>query len=447
MSQRAVSVSALVHYVKQKLEGDPLIQRVLVEGEISNFSNYRSGHWYFSLKDGSAQIRCVMFASANSRVKFLPKDGDKVLVQADLNVYEARGEMQLIVTAMQAAGLGELYRQYEELKKKLETEGLFALEHKKPLPPYPFSIGLITGKNTAARSDVLTTLQRRWPVACITEYPVLVQGTESAGQIVQALKKADISGHDVLLLVRGGGSIEDLWSFNDEILARTIYALQTPLITGVGHETDFTIADFAADLRAPTPTGAAERCAPEIRDVASRIDQFVVRLNGAVSARMSAERRHIDAIRRYSWFADPQRLVRDPQLRLNDLAAQLDEEIRAVRTVQDGRLRQLTGSLQKALRERLRDTENTIHENRQALQYALNLRRTRENDRLQKNIHLLDAYSPLKVMARGYSIVLKDGTAVRRADMVQKGDEVELLLGRGKAAAVITDTDMEAEHG
>ena len=355
--------------------------------------------------------------------------------------------MQLFVTAMQAAGLGELYRQYEELKKKLETEGLFALEHKKPLPPYPFSIGLITGKNTAARSDVLTTLQRRWPVAGITEYPVLVQGTESAGQIVQALKKADISGHDVLLLVRGGGSIEDLWSFNDEILARTIYALQTPLITGVGHETDFTIADFAADLRAPTPTGAAERCAPDIRDVASRIDQFVVRLNGAVSARMSAERRHIDAIRRYSWFADPQRLVRDPQLRLNDLAAQLDEEIRAVRTVQDGRLRQLTGSLQKALREHLRDTENTLHENRQALQYALNLRRTRENDRLQKNIHLLDAYSPLKVMARGYSIVLKDGTAVRRADMVQKGDEVELLLGRGKAAAVITDTDMEAEHG
>ena len=447
MSQRAVSVSALVHYVKQKLEGDPLIQRVLVEGEISNFSNYRSGHWYFSLKDGGAQIRCVMFASANSRVKFLPKDGDKVLVQADLNVYEARGEMQLIVTAMQAAGLGELYRQYEELKKKLETEGLFAPEHKKPLPSYPFSIGLITGKNTAARSDVLTTLQRRWPVAAVTEYPVLVQGTESAGQIVRALQKADDSGHDVLLLVRGGGSIEDLWSFNDETLARTIYALKTPLITGVGHETDFTIADFAADLRAPTPTGAAERCAPDIRDVTSRIDQFGVRLSGAVSARMSAERRHIDAIRRYSWFADPQRLVRDPQLRLNDLAVRLDDEIRAVRQIQDGRLHQLTGSLQKAMRERLRDTENTLHENRQAIQYALSLRRARENDSLQKNITLLDAYSPLKVMARGYSVVLKNGTAVRRADMVQKDDEVELLLGRGKAAAVITDTDMEAEHG
>ena len=447
MSQRAVSVSALVHYVKQKLEGDPLIRRVLVEGEISNFSNYRSGHWYFSLKDGGAQIRCVMFASANSRVKFLPKDGDKVLVQADLNVYEARGEMQLIVTAMQAAGLGELYRQYEELKKKLETEGLFAPEHKKPLPPYPFSIGLITGKNTAARSDVLTTLQRRWPVAAVTEYPVLVQGTESACQIVRALQKADVSRHDVLLLVRGGGSIEDLWSFNDETLARTIYALKTPLITGVGHETDFTIADFAADLRAPTPTGAAERCAPDIRDVTGRIDQFGVRLSGAVSARMSAERRHIDAIRRYSWFADPQRLVRDPQLRLNDLAVRLDDEIRAVRQIQDGRLHQLTGSLQKAMRERLRDTENTLHENRQAIQYALSLRRAREHDRLQKNIHLLDAYSPLKVMARGYSVVLKNGTAVRRADMVQKGDEVELLLGRGKAAAVITDTDMEAEHG
>ena len=388
-----------------------------------------------------------MLFRSNSRVKFLPKDGDKVLVQADLNVYEARGEMQLIVTAMQAAGLGELYRQYEELKKKLETEGLFAPEHKKPLPPYPFSIGLITGKNTAARSDVLTTLQRRWPVAAVTEYPVLVQGTESACQIVRALQKADVSRHDVLLLVRGGGSIEDLWSFNDETLARTIYALKTPLITGVGHETDFTIADFAADLRAPTPTGAAERCAPDIRDVTGRIDQFGVRLSGAVSARMSAERRHIDAIRRYSWFADPQRLVRDPQLRLNDLAVRLDDEIRAVRQIQDGRLHQLTGSLQKAMRERLRDTENTLHENRQAIQYALSLRRAREHDRLQKNIHLLDAYSPLKVMARGYSVVLKNGTAVRRADMVQKGDEVELLLGRGKAAAVITDTDMEAEHG
>ncbi len=219
MSQRTVTVTALVRYLKSKLENDALIQGILVEGEISNFSAYRSGHWYFSIKDAGAQMRCVMFAGANRRMTWMPKDGDKVIVQADVSVYEGRGEMQLLVTGMKPAGIGDLFLQYEALKAKLAEEGLFDESHKKPIPPYPMRIALVTGKNTAARADVLNTLGRRWPIASIAEFPVLVQGTESAAQIIDALKKADTMGFDVILLVRGGGSIEDLWSFNDERLA------------------------------------------------------------------------------------------------------------------------------------------------------------------------------------------------------------------------------------
>ncbi|MBQ1468483.1 MAG: exodeoxyribonuclease VII large subunit, partial [Solobacterium sp.] len=294
MSKQVLTVSSLVRYLKNRLEGDSMTQHVLVEGELSNFSNYRSGHWYFTLKDSNAQLRCAMFASSNRKISYVPKDGDKVLVQGDISVFEGRGEMQLIVTNMKPSGIGDLFIQFEALKKKLSEEGLFAEEHKKEIPLYPEHIGLVTGKNTAARSDVLTTLQRRWPVAEVHEYPVLVQGTGSAEQITDALKYMDTLGYDVILLVRGGGSIEDLWSFNSEMLARTIYDLNTPIITGVGHEVDFTIADFVADLRAPTPTGAAERCSPDIREVKDFVQTMKDRLNRETTALLNTSSQRLD---------------------------------------------------------------------------------------------------------------------------------------------------------
>ena len=294
MSQNVVSVSTLVHYLKSKLESDNLIQKVLVEGEISNFSNYRSGHWYFSLKDENSLIRCVMFSSYNKKVQFAPKDGDKVIIQADVSVYEQRGDIQLLVYAMKSDKIGDLYLQFEKLKAKLYAEGVFDDKYKKPIPLYPMNIALVTGANTAARSDVLTTLNRRWPIAEIHEYSVLVQGNESAGQIINALKQADNNHHDVILLVRGGGSIEDLWSFNDETLARTIFNLKTPIITGIGHEINYTISDYVADLRAPTPTGAAERCAPDQKDVLNMLNVYQTRLNTAITTKKDHASRELN---------------------------------------------------------------------------------------------------------------------------------------------------------
>lgn len=438
MSQNVVTVSALVRYLKSRLEHDAMIQGVLVEGEISNFSSYRSGHWYFSLKDSGAQIRCVMFASSNRTVSFSPKDGDKVTVRGDISVFESRGELQLLVTGMKPSGIGDLFLQFEQLKKKLAEEGLFDEAHKKPIPAYPFKICLITGKNTAARADVLNTVSRRWPPAQIYEFPVLVQGKESASQIIKALNDADGMGFDVILLVRGGGSIEDLWSFNDEQLARTIYALKTPIITGVGHEVDFTIVDFVSDLRAPTPTGAAERATPDIQEVQSRLINSRIRLNNAMKKIMTdaGHRLQTDADR--AIFRNPEKLYSEQQLHLNALSIQL-EHVLQTRTRQlhqklDQTKNQLlndAGVLTKTQQMRLSQNQlKLINETRNCLNAS--------EAQLGKDAGMLDAYSPLKVLQRGYSVVMKNGRAVKSTEQLQEQDSVHVLLGNGSFEGSVT---------
>ena len=443
MSRSAVPVSSLVKYLKGKLENDSLLQKVLVEGEISNFSSYRSGHWYFSLKDAQAQIRCVMFASSNRRVEFMPRDGDKVLVQADVSVYEARGDIQLIVSAMKPAGIGDLYLQYEQLKKRLEEAGYFDESHKKPIPSYPFSIALVTGRNTAARMDVLTTLARRWPAAEITEYPVLVQGTESAAQIRAALKKADDMDHDVILLVRGGGSIENLWSFNDEELAKVIYNLDTPIITGVGHETDFTIADFVSDLRAPTPTGAAERCSPDIRVVINQLDDSASRLERAMNDTLLAYRQELEGYMNSPVFRNPHRLYSEKAIRLENLTMSLDHGIEAVLRDTRARIEASRNSLSTCAGNTVAQYRAEIQDNRNVLLADMKARLDKSRNGFAKTAALLDAYSPLKVLARGYSVALKDGKAVTSASQTVPGDELNIMLSEGSLAVEVKQVKEE----
>ncbi|MEF9968454.1 MAG: exodeoxyribonuclease VII large subunit, partial [Longicatena sp.] len=251
MSQAVVKVSTLVSYLKSKIDQDNYLQRILVCGEISNFVRHRSGHWYFTLKDEVSRLSCVMFSSSASRSKYIPKDGDKVILQANTSIFESSGQLQLYVTGIKLDGVGDLYVQFELLKKKLFNEGYFDENHKLSIPKYPLQIGLITGKNTAAREDVISTLQRRWPIANLIEINTLVQGDTAAKQICDAIKQMESMDVEVILLVRGGGSIEDLWAFNDENLAKVIYHCSIPIVTGVGHEVDTTIVDYVSDLRAP----------------------------------------------------------------------------------------------------------------------------------------------------------------------------------------------------
>ena len=438
MSQnRPASVTALLNYLKGKLETDSLLQKVLVTGEISNFSSYRSGHWYFSLKDANAQIRCVMFASQNRRVTFSPKDGDRVIVQADVSVYTGRGDLQLLIAAMKPDGIGDLYLQYEALKKKLEAEGLFDAAHKKPVPSYPFSIALVTGKNTAARSDVLTTLARRWPCASVSEFPVLVQGRESAGQICDALRKADGMGFDVILLVRGGGSIEDLWSFNDEQLARVIYSLDTPLVTGVGHETDFTIADFVSDLRAPTPTGAAERCSPDIREVSAKIERYQSALITGMHDTLDYEQERLDRLSSNRYLLEPYRLVSDRSMRLHTLTLRLNRKIDIQKNTLHQKIVNYQNDLSQSAEKRIDLYQRDISSQRTALVSSLSETLRTKTAELAKNSALLDAYSPLKVLGRGYSITVKDKKAVHSASALKKGDMISIRFSEGRAEAEV----------
>ena len=447
MSQNVVSVSTLVHYLKSKLESDNLIQKVLVEGEISNFSNYRSGHWYFSLKDENSLIRCVMFSSYNKKVQFAPKDGDKVIIQADVSVYEQRGDIQLLVYAMKSDKIGDLYLQFEKLKAKLYAEGLFDDKYKKPIPLYPMNIALVTGANTAARSDVLTTLNRRWPIAEIHEYSVLVQGNESAGQIINALSRADNNHHDVILLVRGGGSIEDLWSFNDETLARTIFNLKTPIITGIGHEINYTISDYVADLRAPTPTGAAERCAPDQKDVLNMLNVYQTRLNTAITTKKDHASRELNKYSSSFVFSSPQRLYSEKEMQLVNLSNALYHSVHTYEMNLEQSLSRYANLLTSTIKDNLSQLNLDINEYKNKLNNSVKFIKDKKENCLRQNASLLDAYSPLKSLARGYAIVEKNGEAIKSTDNLHTDDTLSIRMYDGKIITKVAEIIKEKQHG
>ncbi len=443
MRNRQLSVSALVRYLKGKLDQDPLIQRVIVAGEISNFTAHRSGHWYFTLKDEKSRISCVMFASNAARCKFIPKEGDSVLVQANTSIFEASGQLQLYVTAMKPTGLGDLYLKYEELKRRLHEEGLFDPARKKPLPQYPMRIVVITGKNTAARQDVVTTLARRWPIAQVSEIPVLVQGEGAAAQICAALRQADTLGFDVMILARGGGSIEDLWSFNEECVARTMAGLKTPVICGVGHEVDVTIADLVADRRAPTPTGAAEMATPQLAEVQSHCLRQRQQLIYLMNQKLRQQRQRYQQQVESRIFQDPMSLLQPLQMRLDYDSSRLQNTTQRLRS-QRARLDQLSAVL-------LNQTSRQVHLQQQRLgQLRLNLNHHEKQQlmlrqqQLKEKIRLLDAYSPLKILGRGYGLIAQNGHLVRSIQEVNVNEELRIRLHDGQIQAHVKEKEEQA---
>jgi exodeoxyribonuclease VII large subunit len=411
-----------------------------LEAEISNLAKPSSGHWYFSLKDAGAQVRCAMFRQRNMLSTFNARDGQKVLVRARIGLYEPRGEYQLIVDHMEDAGRGALQRQFEELRAKLAAEGLFAAERKRPLPRLPTRIGIITSPTGAAVRDILHVLARRFPAVGVLIYPVSVQGAAAAGEIVAALGLAARRNEcDVLLLARGGGSLEDLWAFNDEALARAIVASPIPVITGIGHEVDFTIADFAADVRAPTPSAAAELVVPAAEDWLDACVRLEARLERCM-------RRHIEECReRLRWLsgraalASPVAKLTQQAQRLDELEQSLQRALQRLLRTHHERLRWLTGrAALVSPSNRLTQQTLRLDQLQQRLERAWQQAAHRRRDRLAPLIRTLNAVSPLATLERGYAIAnIEGGAILRDAADAPPGTLIDVRLRSGRLRAKV----------
>ena len=438
--QPVISVSELNRLVRAAIEHS--LPLAWVAGEISNLRRYDSGHWYFTLKDASAQVDCVMFRHKAQFIDWQPDNGMQVEVRAVATVYEARGKYQLNVEVMRRAGLGALYEAFEKLKAKLEQEGLFAAQRKREIPAFPRAIGVVTSPQAAALRDVLTTLKRRMPSIPVVIYPTPVQGDGAAAKIMQAIATASVRAQrnnedlcDVLIVCRGGGSIEDLWSFNEEVVARAIHACSIPVVTGIGHETDFTIADFVADARAPTPTAAAELVSPERAELREQVGQL------QRSLARGASRAFEDRMQKLDYLA---RRLTHPGERLRERSrhlAQLGNRLQGAFThAADRRLWALGGAAQ-----RLRGARPDLRSHERDLQLALRglreaMRRNVESalSRLTRAQAQVSALNPQLVLERGYSIAeSSNGALVRDADTLAAGDELRLTFARGRVAAEV----------
>lgn len=400
-----LTVTQLNTYLKSVFEGDPNLSGIYLSGEISNFTNhYRSGHFYFSLKDEKCSVKAVMFSSYARRLRFVPQDGMKVLVRGRVSIYEASGQYQVYVEEMQPDGIGALNLAFEQLKRKLAQEGLFDPSRKKMLPRFPLRIGVATSPTGAAVRDIFQILERRWPLGEIVFCPVQVQGEGAAEQIAEAVRRLNrLKCVEVIIVGRGGGSVEDLWAFNEEIVARAVAESEIPVISAVGHETDFTICDFAADLRAPTPSAAAELVAPDCAEVAAAAISAGERARIAVIGKIRSEQARLSVFQSSRAMKNPQEMIAVRRMKIDVLSARL---------------------------------ENTVGR-----------RIEREKSRVSALCAKLDALSPIKVLARGYAIVqTEDGEKVAGIDRIKAGDAVKIRMRDGMVSASVTEVESFLEE-
>lgn len=419
------------------------IPQLWIEGEISNFSRPASGHWYFTLKDRDSQVRCAMFRGRNALLRFVPADGQRVIARARVTLFEPRGEYQLQVEHLEDSGVGALRREYERLKARLEAEGLFDASKKRALPTVPNCIGVVTSPTGAAIRDILNILGRRFPAARVIIYPSAVQGRDAVPQLLEALALATTRHEcDVLIVARGGGSIEDLWAFNDEAVARAIRAMPMPVVTGIGHEVDFTIADFVADLRAPTPSGAAELVVPDGSSWRTGFDRLAQRLLQALRRQLRNDNDYLVAIRRRLALAHPGQRLRQNAQRLDELEQRLGSRMQLLLSDRKHRLQTLTTRLArtspKAEVQRLTHRHAVLDER---LRRALPQRLEALRQMLGTLARTLDAVSPLATLDRGFALVTRvdDGTLLRDASSVRAGDLVDARLAKGTLRARVID--------
>lgn len=433
---QVLSVEQLNLRIKQLLEDQ--VGVVWLRAEISNFKPHTSGHFYFSLKDSASQISAVMFRGSNSRLRFKPKDGLEVLVRGKITVYGPRGNYQIVCEMMEPVGAGALQKAFEQLKEKLKAEGLFESARKRPIPAFPRHVAVVTSPTGAAIRDILNVMSRRAKSVRVTVVPTIVQGEAAAPKIREALRTAlRLPDVDVIIVGRGGGSIEDMWCFNDEALARDIHASPIPIISAVGHEIDFTISDFVADLRAPTPSAAAELVAKSATELTSRLSHLDRLLRVSLDRQMKTLKQKLDGLGRR--LTDPRRRLQDLILRNDDLMNRLDL---ALKNLLKAKLHRVA-----LLRQKLGSPMELISSRRQRLQLGeMRLVKSqataldRKKARFEKLTSLLDSLSPLKVVDRGYSIVMLEGRVVKSSKDVKAGDLISVRLASGELQAQVTKT-------
>ena len=440
MNEEYVTVSALTKYIKYKFDKDPHLGRVYLTGEISNF-RLRPTHQYFSLKDENAIISATMFQSAFKKIQFRPEEGMKVLVIGKVSVFEKTGQYQINIEHMEPDGVGALFLAYEQLKKKLEAEGLFSLP-KKPIPQFPKKIAILTSESGAVIQDIQTTVARRFPIVQLVLYPTVVQGVHAVNSILKNLDLVEQEDYDVVIIGRGGGSIEDLWAFNEEPVVRRVAELSIPVISSVGHETDTTLIDFVSDMRAATPTAAAEIATPVLMEIHQQLRNLQTRLEQALTRQLQIKRERMQALANASIFQNPERIYQVYQQRVDQLEMRLQQMMQ--QSVQQKR-QQL---LKNQHRLELGSPSRRVQTEKQALQYlAKRLEQAQiqlmkdKKQQFQRAIQQLDLLSPLKIMNRGYGILQQEETIIKSVDQLEVEQELTIQLVDGTVRSKVTSIE------
>ncbi|MDD3048498.1 MAG: exodeoxyribonuclease VII large subunit [Bacilli bacterium] len=413
-----LTVSALTKYLKYKIDTDEHLQNVYLKGEISNFKAHSRGHYYFTIKDETSRINAIMFAGNASKLAFIPEDGMKILVKGKLSIYEVTGNYQIYVEELLEDGVGNLYIAFEQLKKKLEQEGLFDISHKISIPKYPNKIGIVTASTGAAVKDIISTIKRRYPICETILFPSLVQGPDAAKDIVKQIKRAEDYNLDTLIVGRGGGSLEDLWPFNEEIVARAIYNCPIPIISAVGHEIDYTISDFVADIRATTPTASAEIAVPNLIDLLNYIDNLKIRTNKVVLNKINSYKIIIDKLKNSYVLTNPMGIYEIKEQKLDSLFDKLNNIINNIIENKKIYLLNLTNSY-------VLKNPKIIYEKKQNI--------------YNKYIEKLEVLNPLNTLKRGYAIIKKDNKAISNIKTLNKNDNISIKLNKGIINANIID--------
>ena len=418
MDKEYLKISELNNYIKSVLDKDTFLNKVYLKGEISNFKNHTRGHLYFTLKDDTSRISAVMFQSSAVKLTFVPEDGMNVLVSGRISAYPAQGSYQIYVETMEPDGLGALYIEYEKLKKKLAAQGMFAPEHKVPIPKFPERVGVITAPTGAAVRDIMSTIKRRYPMCEAILFPCLVQGKDAAPNIVRQIKRADAYGVDTIIVGRGGGSIEDLWAFNEEIVAQAIYDCVTPIISAVGHEIDWTIADFVADLRAPTPTGAAEMAVPTVIDIKTLIDNYKIRLNKNIKNMVNTKFIKLRSLKQSFILKNPMSMYEVKEQKLDTLIETINKDIKNIINDKENKLNKIKLSVV------LQNPHNLIKDKKIKFDLLVNT---------------LKLVNPLGILDKGYSLVEVNNKIIKSSNDVKVSDMLSIRLHEGSIKAEVKE--------
>ncbi|MCR5786828.1 MAG: exodeoxyribonuclease VII large subunit [Acholeplasmatales bacterium] len=438
--ERYLTVTALNRYIKYKFQYDTNLKGILIEGELSNFKRHSRGHFYFTLKDESSQISCIMFASSASKVNFNPKDGDKVYLRGDVQTYEQGGTYQIYATNMKLSGIGDLYLQFEKLKKELASAGLFDERYKKPLPKYPNTIGVITSPTGAAIHDIITTTARRYPLARIVLYPALVQGENAKESVASQIRHANEDGLcDVLIVGRGGGSLEDLWAFNEKIVAMAIFDSKIPVISAVGHEVDFSISDFVADKRAATPTAGAELATPNVVEIRENISEYIHQLTKNIKNKINDKESNLVHILNRLDAQNPLNKLNQTKDKLDSLVERLNIALNNSIINNTNQLNNYNKSLNLLLNRHLQAASSRLDKANNLLNpYIKRILDNKENE-FKLNVEKLKALNPLSIMDKGYSVAMKENKVIKSVKDVKINDTFNLSLKDGTLSACVME--------